>query len=282
MITIKRVGDQKQYKLSVRANGWLSCDCPEQKPCSHMREFSKGGKMTERIEIVSRERPTEGKEVSGPGSAMLQEFNRHFRNWVRAACEDWGYAMPPETYFAKVYERLPEGLRALLGLGLKSGLIISKGRTFTLRGLPSEKGPYNWFSHYTGAKEPAPNCEYFVHVAEFIRLHTIAAAKRLSVTFEDDTMDIALYQDNRLLIYCEVKEKVSQIQKLIKGIKAYQPGVDFAAPDRGNDPLCKAKCIVRRKPEYFVGVAIGARFEYKVIYPEDNGFQLIRDVVPLI
>ena len=121
-----------------------------------------------------------------------------------------------------------------------------------------------------------------MHVAEFIRLHTIAAERGLSVTFENDTMDIALYQDNRLLIYCEVKERVSQIQKLIKEIKVYQSGVDFAAPDRGNDPLHKAKCIVQRKPEYFVGVAIGARFEYRVSYQEDKGFRLIRDVVPLI
>jgi len=232
--------------------------------------------------VASKERPIERQKLREQTSDVVQEFDRHFRNWVRVACEDWGYAMPPETYFAKVYERLPEGLRALLGLGLKSGLVISKGRTFTLRGLPSEKGPYNWFSHYAGAKEPAPNWEYFVHVTEFIRFHTIAAANRLSVTFEDDTMDIAVYQDNRLLIYCEVKEKVSQIQKLIKEIKAYQLGVDFASPDRGNDPLRKAKCIVQRKPEYFVGVAIGARFEYRVIYPEDKGFQLIRDVVPLI
>ena len=220
--------------------------------------------------------------MSGQKFAMLQEFDNYFRDWARAACEEWGYPMPSNRYYAKVYERFPEGLRALLGFGLKSGLIISNGGTFTLKGLPPEKGPYHWFSRNRRPKEPAPNWEYFVQVAEFVRLHTIAITRGLSVTFEEDTMDIALYQDDKLIVYCEVKERVSQIQRLIKGIKVYQSAVDITAPDRGNDPLRKAKCIVKRKPKYFVGVAIGARFEYKAIYPEGRSFQLVRDVVPLV
>lgn len=214
--------------------------------------------------------------------AMLQEFDNYFREWVRVACQEWEYPMPADGYYAKVYERLPEGLRALLGFGLNSGLIIPKGRTFTLKGLPPTKGPYNWFSHYKTLKEPAPNWEYFVHVAEFVRLHTIATARGLLATFEDDTMDIALYQHNKLIVYYEVKERVSQIRELIKGIKVYQSGVDLSSPGRGNDPLQKAKCIVRRKPDYFVGVAIGIHFEYKIIYPEERSFQFVGDVVPFV
>jgi hypothetical protein len=232
--------------------------------------------------LASTEQPMERRGLRDQTSAMLEEFDRQFRGWVRFACIHWDMPCPPEAYFAKVYERLPEGLRVLLGLGLKNGLIMPRGQAFVLTGLPSSKGPYNWFSHYAGAKGPAPNWEYFVHVAEFIRLHTISAAKDLLVSFEDDTMDIAIYQNGRLLIYCEVKEKASQIQELIKGIRAYQSAVDLAAPDRGNDSLRKAKCIVKRKPEYLTGVAIGARFEYKIMYPDDNSFALIPDVVPLI
>jgi hypothetical protein len=214
---------------------------------------------------------------------MLQEFDNYFRDWARAACEQWGYPMPSDRYYAKVYERLPEGLRALLGFGIDSGLIISKegGIAFTLKGLPPGKGHYHWFSQNRNPK-PAPNWEYFAHMAEFVRLHTIATARGLLVTFEDDTMDIALYQDDRLIVYCEVKERASQIQELIKGIKIYQSAVDITAPDRGNDPLRKAKCIVKRKPEYFMGVAIGARFEFQVIYPGDSSFQLVKDVIPLV
>jgi len=213
---------------------------------------------------------------------MLQEFDNYFKDWVRTACQEWQYPMPSDKYYAKAYERLPEGLRSLLGFGLSSGLIISKGQTFTLKDLPPKKGPYNWFSKNRALGEPAPNWEYFVQVAEFVRLHTIATAKGLSITFEDDTMDIALYQSGKLIVYYEIKEKGSQLQKLIKEIKAYQSNVNLAAPDRGNDPLRKAKCIVKRKPEYFSGVAIGARFEYKVIYPEERSFQFVRDVIPFV
>ncbi|MBL7124577.1 MAG: hypothetical protein ISS51_00575 [Dehalococcoidales bacterium] len=213
---------------------------------------------------------------------MTQEFDSYFRGWVRATCQKWGYPMPSDRYYAKVYERLPAGLRSLLGFGLNSGIIISKegGVAFTLKGLLDRKGPYHWFSHNRRLK-PAPNWEYFVQVAEYVRLYTIANAKSLLVTFEDDDMDIALYQDNRLIVYCEVKERLGQIQKLIKGIKGYQFAVDLSAPDRGNDPLRKAKYIVKRKPEYFVGVAIGARFEYKVIYLGERSFQLVKDIVPV-
>lgn len=61
-----------------------------------------------------------------------------------------------------------------------------------------------------------------------------------------------------------------------------QSRVDLSAPDRGNDPLRKVKCIVKRMPEYFSGLAIGTRFEYKVVYPEERSFQLVKDVIPWV
>ncbi len=217
-------------------------------------------------------------------SDLLQKFDTYFRDCVKAACQEWNYPMSSDAYYTTLNKRLPEGLRALLGLGFSKGLIIPKSRwTFTLEGLSPKKGPYSWLSRSV-AKEPNPNCEYFVQVAEFVRLHRVATALGLSVTFEDDTMDIALYQKDKLLVYYEVKEKVSQIQELIEGIKDYgYTKIDHSIRDRGNDPLRKAKCIIKRKPEYFSGVAIGARFEYKVIYyPEQKSFQLVKDVIPWV
>ncbi len=215
---------------------------------------------------------------------MVQEFDKYFKNWVKSACKDWGCPEPSDEYYAKVYRRLPEGLRSLLGLGLEEGIIISKGRTFTLEGLPPKKGPYNWFSQSSGKepapKEPIPNWEYFIQVAEFVRLYHIAKAKSLMLTFEDDLMDLALYQNDKLVVCCEVKEQKNQIKKLIKGIKDYQQAIDFTVDDRSNDPLRKAKYIVKRRPEYFCGVAIGVRFEYRVSYPEGQAFQLTEDAIP--
>ncbi len=212
---------------------------------------------------------------------MLQEFDHYFRDWVSATCREWQYPPPPDSYYAKVYERLPKGLRSLIAFGVNDGLITAMGTSFTLKDLPPWKGPYHWFSH-SGAKVPALNWEYFVQVAEFVRLTTIAKAHGLTVTFEDDTMDIAVYKEGKLLVYYEVKERADQLQKLIDRIKMEQSRVDLSVPDRGNDPLRKAKCIVKRRPEYFSGLAIGTRFEYKVVYPEERSFQLVRDVIPWV
>ena len=88
--------------------------------------------------------------------------------------------------------------------------------------------------------------------------------------------------NNRIVVYCEVKERASQIQELIKGIKAYQEVINFTMPEQGNDPLRKAKYIAKRRPDYFYGVAIGARFEYRVSYPEGYVFQFTKDLIPWI
>lgn len=95
-------------------------------------------------------------------------------------------------------------------------------------------------------------------------------------------MDLALYLNDKLVVCCEVKERTGKLQELIKGIKAYQQSINFTVDDRGNGPLRKAKYIAKRRPEYFYGVAIGVRFEYRVDYPKGHAFQLTEDVIPWI
>jgi hypothetical protein len=86
----------------------------------------------------------------------------------------------------------------------------------------------------------------------------------------------------RLLVCIEVKERAAQIQDLVKKVRAYEPAVNLSEADRGNDPLRKAKYLVRRKPAYFCGVAIGSRLEFSVRYPEGKAFELSRDVIPWV
>jgi hypothetical protein len=207
-------------------------------------------------------------------------FERHFRDWIRTACVDWSFPPPPESYYTKVFSRLPPGLRSLLGQGLNDGLIVPRGPKFTLLGIPEAKGPYAWFSRYSEQKRPNPNWEYFVQVGEFIRLHRVARASSLTLRFEDHLMDLALYQGDRLLVCVEVKERARQVQELVRRIRDYESGIDLNAPDRGNDPLRKAKYIARRRPAYFCALAIGERLEYRVEYPAKHGFRFERDVVP--
>lgn len=201
------------------------------------------------------------------------------RGWVCAACEVWRYPEPAEAYYDRIARRLPEGLRTLVAAGVTEGLIIPRGYKFTLKGLIG-KAPYAWFSQRSTPKEPSPNWEYFIQVAEFVRLSYLAGTYGLKVTFEDQWMDLVLYRDSRLVVCYEVKERASQIEALAKGVRAYEAGVNFSQPDRGNDPLRKAKYLVRRRPDYFSLIAIGVRLEYRVSYPKGRAFALVRDVIP--
>jgi hypothetical protein len=212
----------------------------------------------------------------------LNDFDQCFRSWTAAACSEWKWQEPDQEYFSRAYERLPEGLRALIAHGVASGLIIPHGRQFTLRGLAPKKGPYAWFSRHTQDKGPNPNWEYFVQVAEFVRLSDLAARSGLTITFEDQLMDLAVYDAQQLLVCVEVKERATQLQDLMKKLRAYESAVSLSAPDRGNDPLRKAKYLVRRRPLYFCGVAIGTRLEYSVRYPDGKAFELARDVIPWV
>ena len=215
-------------------------------------------------------------------SMTAEDFDAHFRRWVAAAVAEWNFPPPPEPYYAKTYKRLPAGLRTLLAQGIAEGLIIPRGRTFMLTGLDPSKGPYAWFSKYAAEQRPNPNWEYFVQVAEFVRLCRVARARGLTLTFEDHLMDLAIYDGDRLLVCIEVKERGRQVRELITRIRDYENGIDMKTPDRGNDPLRKANYIARRRPDYFCAVAIGAKLEYRVEYPDMVAFRFERDVIPWV
>lgn len=126
---------------------------------------------------------------------------------------------------------------------------------------------------------PAPNWEYFVQAAEFVRLKTELEPRGYSVQFEDELMDISVYAGAELSVCFEVKERTSQLGPLLKGIKRHSVGVDLTSPDRSNDPLRKAKYLIRRRPKYFGLTAIGSRIEFAVSYPTDETFELREDMI---
>ena len=213
---------------------------------------------------------------------MNEMFENSLRKWTQIACDEWGYASVSDEYYEKVLNRLPHGLRSLLGYGINSGLIIQNGKEFTLLGLDKNKGPYNWLSRDLSAKIPAVNWEYFVQVAEYVRLYELAERNNLRLTFEDDLMDIALYANGKLIVCCEVKEQTSQLMKLFQGIRALQNEVDFSVDDRHKDPLRKAKYIVTKRPDFFYLISIGTKLEFRVEYPNDKAFMLKDDFIPYI
>jgi hypothetical protein len=217
---------------------------------------------------------------------MLESFQRTFdeqvRLWASAASKDWDFPDPSEEFFAKLRERLPNGLLATIGFGIEKGIVLPSGRTFKIKGMNQSKGPYNWFSRDNANRRLNPNWEYYIQTAEYVRLWRAFGDEDYVLTFEDAFMDIGVYKGNRLLVCCEIKEKSSQAKKLIDGIKTYQAGIDPNAPDRGNDPLRKAKYIVHQRPLFFYLVAIGIRYEFGVFFPENKAFELREDIIPFI
>jgi hypothetical protein len=212
----------------------------------------------------------------------LLALDKLLRESIAAACAEWGWREPTDAYFTELHRRLPAGLRAIVARGHAESLIVTNGWKFTLKDLTAAKGPYQWFSKRRWNNGPHPNWEYFVQVAEYVRLHRVAVTQDLRLTFEDDLMDLALYRGPDLLVCVEAKERMQQLEHLIKALRRYERAVDFSAPDRGNDPFRKAKYIVRHRPRYFCAVALGGHLEFRVDYPFGRAFLLSPDMIPWI
>lgn len=203
-------------------------------------------------------------------------FRECFRKWVWLACKEWGYNLPNEAYYSRVFARIPSEVMRDIDYGIRKGFLIQEGWKFKFWGLSSEKGPYKWFSRYIQGKYPACNWEYFVQAAEYCRLLVeLLKRKNIKLNFEDKLMDITIYENNKLLMCIEVKEKESQLKELIGKIQRYSGRIDWQEYDRHNDPLRKAKYIVNYKPELFSGVAGNYKMTYHVKYETGDRFSLI-------
>jgi hypothetical protein len=214
-----------------------------------------------------------------------EQFDEQLRSWVSAFCEQSADQIPPdEAWYAGIRRRLPQGLRRTLELGLARGAIIPlPSGKFTLAGLPSDKN-YSWFGEAKG-RPPWVNWEWFVHAAEYARVHALATPVGFEVKFEHERMDVAVYNGERLFACYEVKESARKLDALIlKVVEWGRKGVDLKVPDRNNDPLRKAKYLARSQPSFFSAVAIGKRYEFSVNYTikvnTRTAFDLASDVIP--
>lgn len=222
------------------------------------------------------------------GSAEASHFDRIFRRWVERTCKEWKYQLPSESYYADIYDRLPLGLRITIATGFKKGIIkdVGKSKTgsaaFRPIDVPEIKGPYSWFERDRLNRVPRPAWEYYIQVSEYTRLWNVFHGKNFKLYFEDDLMDIALKRGNDLIVCCEAKEKSKQAQALISGIRKWENASSLPKEDRGNDPLRKAKYIVKKTPSYFYVISIGRRFEYRISYSNNLQFQLNEDMIPFL
>ena len=215
-------------------------------------------------------------EPSDPFEVLL-------RGWVDHASAEWGYPPALAEQFDAILARLPAGLRALVVNGHESGLIEPVGgHQFTLRGLTPGKGPYAWVARDATSKTVTMNWEYLVQAAEYARVYAALTPRGYVVGVEDRLMDITVSDlDGTLLWYLEVKVRADEVQGLVKRVINWgHQGIDLLAPDRGDDPLRKAKYLIHYRPRYFSVVAIGIRLDFVVAYKDANRFRLTEDMVP--
>jgi hypothetical protein len=192
-----------------------------------------------------------------------------------AAAMSFGYDEPPLADVAAWLSRLPLGTRDRIGHGIRAGLIedIPGTGMFTLSSLGASKGPYAWFSRNRLPRRPSPNWEYFYQVAEFVRIRE-SVDPSLAVGFEDGLMDVSVRNGTELLWYVEVKAAERQIEPLLTALKRYGATVPVTEPDRGNDPLRKAKYLVRHRPPYLSVVGGERRRHFQVRYEEPATFEI--------
>ncbi len=180
----------------------------------------------------------------------MASFEQLAVSWGNAACEDWGYPPPPPEWLTSFQGRLPTGLRQAVVEGVDDGTIqVVDGHRFSLSGLRPGKGPSAFFSR-SASRASAPNWEYFVQAAEYGRVARAVTPRGLRVDFEDELMDISVYDEDRVLWCIEVKEKATALTRLLAGMRRGAPRVDLSAPDRHDDPLRKSKYIMLHRPPY--------------------------------
>lgn len=209
------------------------------------------------------------------------QFEQLARSWAATACETFGYPPVDEEWAQRLQQRLPMGVRALVVQAHAHGVVESEGFRFTLPDLDPGKGPYAWLSRDTAAQQPAVNWEYFVQVAEYARLRTLAGARGFRVGFEDELVDVTVRDGASLLLAVEVKETAAALNQLETELHRHATGVDLDADDRHQDGLRKAKYLLEHQPAFFALAAIGSRREFSVTLQGSNRFALDEDVVPL-
>jgi hypothetical protein len=200
-------------------------------------------------------------------------FEGLLRHAARAAASEWRYAAPTEAFYEQFAARIPEGTRAEIARGVREQRVVIDGYRFKLPNLGPKKGPYAFFSRNRGPGVPSPNWEYFIQLAEYLRiLRTVRPSLR--VGFEDGLMDVSVRDDQRLIWYIEAKERANQAIRLVDRLATYTRDVDTTSHDRGNDPLQKAKYLITHRPDFLTVVAIDWRRDYAVEYPDERSFAL--------
>lgn len=208
----------------------------------------------------------------------IEIFRGHFMKWVKAfnQSNSGGHAADADELFQMLGDRIRPECLMILGGGLHDGWIRAEsgeGRGYFITSDDRERSG-GLVSVYNGGKgQITPWWELYVQLSDYVQLRFVAKLLNLTIRLEDDLMDIAVWDDNILVLYCENKVKSADAKALVRGMAAHgEEGFDLKVPEKVKDPLKKARYFFDkdRRPRYFVVSALDYQAVYRVEYLENN------------
>jgi hypothetical protein len=212
----------------------------------------------------------------------LERFRSEFKGWVHALNRAKGLNASVDEVLGRLESRIPETMLRQIGAAFINGWLQNESerdrRYFVRESDRTGSRGGQWVLGHAGAGRVDPCWEVYVQLADYSRIRTVAERHRLTARLEDRLMDITVYAGNNLFLYVENKTKKEDAIRLLERMREYgNTGFDLSDPDRGNDPLRKAKYLVRdgSHPHYFGLSAIGFEQMFRVEYFEEgNRFML--------
>jgi hypothetical protein len=218
----------------------------------------------------------------------LNRFLTELRKWITAHNKIKGFTTDADQTFTALETRLGSERLAQIGSALINGWLATEDETdrgYFVRETdrPGRRGGrFTMINRGDGKADPC--WELFVQLADYAWLRTIAERHGQTVRLEDRLMDLTVRSGNDLVLYVEHKLSRALATRLLEEMRAYgKTGFNLDVIDKGNDPLRKAKYLVRdstSRPLYFGLSAVGYRQLFSIEYGEGNRFQLLEDDRP--
>ena len=213
----------------------------------------------------------------------LDRFRTEFRRWVTAHNKAKGFTADADDLLQQLEETVGEDNLRHVGSGFMNGwLETERGYFVRETGLgPKHRGQFA-ITHQGNGKV-APCWELYIQLADYAWLRTVAQRAAHEVRLEDERMDIAVWAGGTLLLYVENKTTRDLAKNVLTRMREYgEKGFRDDEPDRGNDPLRKARYLTRAReahghPTYFGLSAPKYRRLFKVEYGDHNHFRLVED-----
>jgi hypothetical protein len=210
----------------------------------------------------------------------LDRFRTEFRRWVAAHNKAKGFTTNADELVGRLEERL--GVECLLHIGaafLNGWLETERGYFVREADLGPDRHGQFTITHQGGGNV-APCWELFVQLADYGWLRTVGERHHQRVRLEDRLMDLTVQAGSMLVLYVEQKTTSDVSERLLSRMRHYgTTGFRLDDPDKGNDPLRKAKYLLRTDahPLYLGLSAINYQRLFRVEYQEANRFRLVND-----